>query len=55
MFRGKTFTMTMMGHPDVLRATVSGAPFTDWSTSEYSQPIEVRSIGTGAKNTSSRF
>lgn len=49
MFRGKTFTMTMAGHPDVLRATVSGAPSTDWSTSEYSQPIEVRSIGTGMK------
>jgi hypothetical protein len=55
VFRGKTFTMTMGGHPDVLRATVGAAYFGDWSTSEYSLPVEVRSIGTATKTRSSRF
>jgi len=54
-FRGRTFTMTIFGHPDVLRATVSGPQPSDWSTSEYSQQIEVRSTGTETKTRSSHF
>jgi hypothetical protein len=54
-FRGRTFTMTIWGHPDVLRATVSSAQPGDWSTSEYSLPVEVRSTGAATKTRSSRF
>lgn len=55
VFRGKTFTMTMGGHPDVLRATVGAAYLGDWSTSEYSLPVEVRTAGSGIQITPSRF
>ncbi len=55
VFRGKAFTMTMGGHPDVLRATVGAAYLGDWSMSEYSLPIEVRSLGTGSRTRPSRF
>jgi hypothetical protein len=55
VFRGRTFTITMQGHTDVLRATVGSAEPGVWSTSEYSVPIEVRSTATGTKIRSPRF
>ncbi|HEX3070312.1 MAG TPA: right-handed parallel beta-helix repeat-containing protein, partial [Thermoanaerobaculia bacterium] len=55
VFRGKTFTMTMGGHPDVLRATAGAAYFGDWSTSEYSLPVAVRSTGPVTRTRPSRF
>jgi hypothetical protein len=39
-FTGTTFTITFSWHrPTVFRATVSSAEASDWSTSEFSEPI----------------
>ncbi len=42
VFNGRTFTMTLQGHRDLIRATVSSAQPSDWSTSEFSEPAMVR-------------
>ncbi len=43
VFHGRTFTMAVPFVSGPLRATVSSTQPSDWSTSEFSQPIEVRS------------
>jgi hypothetical protein len=50
VFRGRTFTMAVPFLSGVIRATVGSAQPSDWSTSEYSQPIEVRSTSRGRKS-----
>jgi hypothetical protein len=54
VFRGRTFTMKVQGRSDVVRATVGSAQPGAWSTSEYSQPIEVRPADTWARTRASR-
>ncbi len=49
VFRGRTFTMAVPFLSGPVRATVGSANFSDWSTSEYSQPVEVRSTGSGTR------
>ncbi len=50
VFRGRTFTMTVQGRYDVVRTTVGSAQPSDWSTSEYSQPMEVGTLGTRSRS-----
>jgi hypothetical protein len=45
VFRGRTFSVAVPFLSGPVRATVGSANFSDWSTSEYSQPVEVRSAG----------
>jgi hypothetical protein len=49
VFRGRTFSVALPFLAGPIRATVGSADFSDWSTSEYSQPIEVRSTGSGTR------
>jgi len=48
VFRGRTFSVALPFLSGPIRATVGSARISDWSTSEYSQPIEVRT-GSGTK------
>jgi hypothetical protein len=45
VFTGTAFTMTLRGHPNVVRATVSSAQPSDFSTSEFSEPFTVSASG----------
>ena len=45
VFRGRTFSVALPFLSGPIRATVGSARISDWSTSEYSQPIEVRTTG----------
>jgi hypothetical protein len=46
VFRGRTFVMKLQGRYDVIRATAGSAQPSDWSTSEYSEAVEVQTAGT---------
>lgn len=52
VFRGKTFSMAVPFLSGVIRATAGSTQPSDWSTSEYSQPIEVRSTSSGRRSRS---
>jgi len=55
VFRGRTFTITLQGNRGVLRATAGSAQPGVWSTSEFSEPIAVRSTAAGTKLSPSHF
>jgi hypothetical protein len=49
VFHGRTFSMAVPFLSGAIRATAGSTQLSDWSTSEYSQPVEVRAASGGAK------